>query len=130
VDTHGERGAPAYNGGRGAEPPAGVRGRPTDPLPPPTPTPVKLVGFVSISGATSSKKLGGHVHLVATPLSLARRYSVTLYRVAIARRYRVASVSPNRHTLLIAAVRDVDAGRRRIFSYLLIASANDVLDVQ
>ena len=39
----GEHGALAYNGGLEAE------------RPPPTPPPVKLVGFVSISGASSSK---------------------------------------------------------------------------
>jgi len=49
VDRHGERGARAYNGG--------LHGGGADRTDPSTPPPEKLVGFVSISGATSSKSV-------------------------------------------------------------------------
>jgi len=66
ADRHGESVARAYNGGLEAEP--------TGPTPP-TPPLYKLVGFVSISGATSGKSgvdMSTPVHPVATPLWLAR----------------------------------------------------------
>jgi len=62
VDRHGEREARAYNGGLEAEP--------TGPTLSPSPC-KKPVGFVSISGATSSKSgvdMSIPVHPVATPL--------------------------------------------------------------